>query len=222
MVVRRLAEETRCGVNPLSDGRRPAAGSRSSSPSEHKSTKSSELRKRPAVGSRSSSSLEHKSTKSSKLRKRPAAGSQSSSSLEHKSTRSSELLKHSRTLFSLPPVTIIEVEDEVPIERMDAAALEDVSVEEVAPLVVVVVEADVGIQVSFASLMNPMIGAHSSSTWFRSIERLSSKFSLGVERRRRGGRSVSSWIGLAGDKDQSFRGRYCTRTQRTTEYSRRK
>ena len=36
-------------------------------------------------------------------------------------------------------MTIIEVEDEVPIERMDAAALEDVSVEEVAPLVVVVV-----------------------------------------------------------------------------------
>ena len=42
-------------------------------------------------------------------------------------------------MFSLPPaVAIVEVEDEVPIERMDAAVLEDVAVEEVAPLVFVV------------------------------------------------------------------------------------
>ena len=43
------------------------------------------------------------------------------------------------------------------------------------------------------------------------VERLSSKFSLGIERRRRGGRLVTSWIGLADDKDQSFRG-CCSRT----------
>ena len=42
-------------------------------------------------------------------------------------------------MFSLPPaVAIVEVEDEVPIERMDAAVLEDVAVEEVAPLIIVV------------------------------------------------------------------------------------
>ena len=51
---------------------------------------------------------------------------------------------HSRLLFSLPPVVaIVEVEDEVPIERTDAEALGDVAVEEVVPLVVVVADEEV-------------------------------------------------------------------------------
>ena len=92
-------------------------------------------------------------------------------------------------LFSLPPTVKIveEEEDEVPVERMDVA-LEDKALEEVALLVVVS-----RLRITKPSVFCFFVESNDLNTFFfggmvLGVERLSSKFSLGVERRRRGGR----------------------------------
>ena len=126
-------------------------------------------------------------------------------------------------------VAIVEVDDETSSERMDAVGFKNEAVEEFAPLVVVVGRRWNSIDVCFIDVFDDCSTFFFGGTIFfgflfgmvLGVERLSSKFSLGVERRRRGGRSVSSWIGIAGDKAQPYEGRCCCR-QRTTEFSRRR
>ena len=93
-------------------------------------------------------------------------------------------------------MAIVEVEDEVPTERTNAVALEDVAGEGVAPLVVVVALEEVAALVVVGRRRKSSVFCFFDESIFPNVyfggmvlgfERLSSKFSLGVERQRREG-----------------------------------
>ena len=83
-------------------------------------------------------------------------------------------------LFSLPPtVKIVEVEeDDVPVERMDVAALEDEALEEVASLVVVSRRRSTKPSVFCLFAESNDRNAFSAFGMVLGVERLSSKLSL--------------------------------------------